>query len=908
MAPKPPNPGSHETPDVPPALARKPKIVVAGDVAIDWLQVPTEPMDVFAPDGAMRLNWQLYPGTRMLPKAGGTWLLARMIRRAGPFEVATHREMSLDHIQPEVMLHSIILLDRRPLSREKKDEKNLVYRVGRLGGFHGPAAGLPELQAIEDDDPDAPIVVLDDAGNGFRDRKDAWPAAIRTEGKQPIVIYKMSRPLLMARKGRRPVENPLWKHVRQSHADRTVLVIRADDLREEGANISRCLSWERTATDFVWQMACNRTLAPLTSCMVLVVVLGLDGAILYSREGGTTASRLYYDPTGGENCFCQQCPGDMVGVASAFVASLVGRVAEAGLDALGDGVRRGLHAARRLYRGGFGKDLENLDYPAGEVLGPPDAGDPPIAEVQIPPTSSLDRADPGYWCILGTFSRSQLEDLAYDIVRSKVEVALQRALNHGTGGSALPSVPLGCFGNLKTVDRAEIESFRSIANLMHEYLDKKEVKAPLSIAVFGPPGSGKSFGVKEVAESIAPGRVEKREFNVSQFRAYEDLVSALHQVRDIVLCGKVPLVFFDEFDSSLGQPLGWLKYFLVPMQEGKFRDKELEHPIGRAIFVFAGGTSYTFQDFDRKVSGADAAAPGDATIRESKGRDFVSRLRGYVNILGPNPADDNDTFCMVRRAIMLRFQLETLAKDIFDRRAEADIDPGVLRAMIKVPFYKHGVRSIAAILEMSMLAGHTGFAQADLPSPEQLKLHVDADVFRTLVVRDAIFGAAREKIARAFHERYVQIQVNNGVAMGSARAMQPWDPLPRDLKESNCNQADHIPSKLHKVGYDFAPLAAGLATASPWRAGAKPPVIQFSGADIEDLARMEHERWCDEKKTLGWKHAEKRNDDLKQHPLLVPWAELPPAVKAMNRDEVLAIPDIMANAGFEVYALGPKKA
>ncbi len=32
---------------------------------------------------------------------------------------------------------------------------------------------------------------------------------------------------------------------------------------------------------------------------------------------------------------------------------------------------------------------------------------------------------------------------------------------------------------------------------------------------------------------------------------------------------RIPLVFWDEFDTSLdGRPLGWLRYFLAPMQDG----------------------------------------------------------------------------------------------------------------------------------------------------------------------------------------------------------------------------------------------------------------------------------------------------------------------------------------------------
>jgi hypothetical protein len=145
-------------------------------------------------------------------------------------------------------------------------------------------------------------------------------------------------------------------------------------------------------------------------------------------------------------------------------------------------------------------------------------------------------------------------------------------------------VPWGQFGELLTVDRQEIESYRSIRNLVGEYARQKKVSRPLSIAVFGTPGSGKSFGVTEMAKSLLPDQIVTITFNLSQFDSPIDLLSALHQVRDIGLSGKIPLVFWDEFDTSLGEtPLGWLRYFLAPMQDGKFQEAHISHPIGRAI-------------------------------------------------------------------------------------------------------------------------------------------------------------------------------------------------------------------------------------------------------------------------------------------------------------------------------------
>ena len=77
-------------------------------------------------------------------------------------------------------------------------------------------------------------------------------------GKKPLIIYKMSRPL---------AQGKLWEHVFKKHSDRLIVIVNADDLRSSGVNISRCLSWEKTALDFVWQMASNPKLMPFSKLL-----------------------------------------------------------------------------------------------------------------------------------------------------------------------------------------------------------------------------------------------------------------------------------------------------------------------------------------------------------------------------------------------------------------------------------------------------------------------------------------------------------------------------------------------------------------------------------------------------------------------------------------------------------------
>ena len=212
----------------------------------------------------------------------------------------------------------------------------------------------------------------------------------------------------------------------------------------------------------------------------------------------------------------------------------------------------------------------------------PEKTDGIIADIPVPPPAAAEPADPEFWCILDYLARADLETIAYNFVRAGRDARLER-------------VPSGRFRDLRTFDRSEIESYRSLKNLIGEYLANPAVTRPLSIAVFGAPGSGKSFGVNEVAESVAPGRLQKIEFNVSQFASL-----GRARRRPCIRSGtsrsaaRSPSFSSTSSTRSFNGRLGWLRSFLAPMQDGAFSDGRDLHPIGRAVFVFAGGTCASY--------------------------------------------------------------------------------------------------------------------------------------------------------------------------------------------------------------------------------------------------------------------------------------------------------------------------
>ena len=385
-------------------------------------------------------------------------------------------------------------------------------------------------------------------------------------------------------------------------------------------------------------------------------------------------------------------------------------------------------------------------------------------------------------------------------------------------------------------------------------------------------------------------------------------------MRDAGLSGLVPLVFWDEFDTTLDrQPFGWLRHFLAPMQDGRFQQGQISHPIGRSIFVFAGGISESMDAF-----GADMT---EKEFRDVKGPDFVSRLKGYVNILGPNPqAHSRDPYYVIRRAILLRSILRRDAPQLFERKKkeeELNIDSGVLRALLNTGRYKHGVRSMESVIAMSQLAGKHRFERSCLPAIEQLELHVDARDFQSLVQRMELEDELLEKLARAAHEVFVHSLRDDGYSYGpqtneelkTHSSFKAYAELPDDEKEQNRGNVRDMSNKLGRAGYVMVP------------ARSNEPPFDFPGADLELLAEMEHERWMKAKIVAGWRWAPKTDKDNHLHKDLLPWRKLtdeqmarltPDEAAAIGPDEipeqekekdrllVRAIPKILALAGYTI--------
>jgi len=146
-----------------------------------------------------------------------------------------------------------------------------------------------------------------------------------------------------------------------------------------------------------------------------------------------------------------------------------------------------------------------------------------------------------------------------------------------------------------------------------------------------------------------------------------------------------------------------------------------------------------------------------------------------------------------------------------------------------------------------------------------------------------------ERLARAIHGDYIRSQKALGAKIYVAEEFDQLDPSTR---YANLRQAMNMDKKLHRLGFALAPKdAAGEAVAA------------LPDTAVERYAILEHEDWMQGKQRFGWRYNAVRNDALKHHDCLLPWADLPEVQREKDRNAARNVIKLAGIAGMKVVQL-----
>ncbi|KAK5131998.1 hypothetical protein LTR08_000419 [Meristemomyces frigidus] len=850
-------------------------VLVAGEVSFEYLVYPMmvapgddRERDAAPKDGAV---------SQLVIRTGAADLISQLLTAVAAQHDIHVLGPSLPPTASNCLKHNascICDLDLDDASTDREPSYNVTRfrHIGKPSIWHSPAI---EKAAISP----ASTVVITGSGQAFRDVEPALDFLQRARPR--YIIYNMTRPL---------ASGPLWDMIRNGpmtrdgvpEPDYMAVVIDADDLRAEGIALSQSLSWEATAEDFVRNLGSNGRLDTLVTCPNLIVRFGTEG-VIHHRGRDAVDPKLYYHPRKMETERQSGRNPHMIGLAPAFTAGLALGFADSKLKPpnCDTGIRLGITAATTLSETGFVRSSidGSPDYPVSRIMDNLTSGKQ-HACVSIP-ASQISSGEK--WSIFESVTGDPAE-----LARQIVTRGPQKALG---------SCPVQLFGKLITVERNEQESLRAVVDAVHERLASSALR-PTSIGVLGPPGSGKKFTTSNVADHIAGDRpVQKLTYNARLLKS-NDLVAACHTIRDHTASGQLTIVCFENFEAVLEAGNELLNDFLAIMRDGNFTDRGHVRSIGSPLMFFV-------------VNQENAALASIPTPITPTGSDFKDRtivdeallldhLHGIIRVTGPNCQSAQDKMFPIRRAIILHHMLKQRYPHLEASNGIINVEEGVLHALLLVPSYKHGGRSLENIISSSRLSNRTKFDVSALPPEEQIQLHVDGRIFMSYLRSPKLPPALREKLAHGLFETYkirreVMCKTDEERAnLETDRSMRDWDELAPELKESTRAQADDIPRKLRALQC--------FMLDGPERSEPLIRVPEFSVENLDMLSEMEHERFNAERLQRQWRMGA-RNSKQRTTPFLVPWRDLTQEWKDVDRVMVECVPRILEGAGWRIYRM-----
>lgn len=154
------------------------------------------------------------------------------------------------------------------------------------------------------------------------------------------------------------------------------------------------------------------------------------------------------------------------------------------------------------------------------------------------------------------------------------------------------------------------------------------------------------------------------------------------------------------------------------------------------------------------------------------------------------------------------------------------------------------------------------------------------------------------RMAKAIHARYVREMRGRSIeGVSGTEYVMEFEELPLEIRHANIDSAYHITTKLLSIGYRISPAEKGHQAAA----------LRLNPEHVETMAKLEHIRWCWNKRLNGWTYGVLRDNEKKTHPSLVPYELLPESEKEKDREIVRGIPSLLQDSGFVALSVFPGK-
>lgn len=243
-----------------------------------------------------------------------------------------------------------------------------------------------------------------------------------------------------------------------------------------------------------------------------------------------------------------------------------------------------------------------------------------------------------------------------------------------------------------TLDWPHCIDILRVEDTIRAYSIDTKRKKPLNIVMHASPGTGKSHFVECLADAMKEDGVGQVTVNMTSTGGLDDLASPLDEVRNLMVKGKLPILFLDEFDSNpqnyaLLLPLLW---------DGKVVIGGRTIELGKFVAILAGSM--------RDIGDALFNARNVKSIADGNGpkKDHPTKLRDLVSrINGPEMTIPDLDFEDVAAGRCRKVDKVCLTISLLRERFGSDLCkvPWALLKFVSDTKFRYGVRSISNLVD-----------------------------------------------------------------------------------------------------------------------------------------------------------------------------------------------------------------